>query len=113
MVGTVKSNQLEHDALAFDLDSFQRLLRMIINQPIAERISAPRPDEIRAARERVGLTPDSAGALVSASKQPRRTWEKWEKEIGTDKHREMPQASWELFLLLTDQHPSLKLAEIG
>lgn len=84
---------------------------MTISRPISERVSVPRPDEVRAARESAGLTPDSAGALVSSSKQPRRTWEKWEKEIGTDNHREMPQATWELFLLLTDQHPTLTLTE--
>ena len=84
---------------------------MTINRPIAERVSVPSPAEVKAARERAGLTPQAAGALISSAEQPRRTWEKWEKEKGTVNHREMPQATWELFLLLTDQHPSLSLTE--
>lgn len=84
---------------------------MTINRPIAERVSVPSPAEVKAARERAGLTPHAAGALISSAEQPRRTWEKWEKERGTVNHREMPQATWELFLLLTDQHPTLTLTE--
>lgn len=82
---------------------------MVLNGVITERVNQPSPDEVRAAREAAGLTADAAGALVSSAKQPRRTWEKWEKPVGTDNHREIPLAAWELFLLVTDQHPALRL----
>ncbi|MGP8437828.1 hypothetical protein ACT2FY_39055 [Paraburkholderia fungorum] len=83
---------------------------MSISRPIAERVSLPSPDEIRAAREKAGLTQEAAGALVSSSKQPRRTWDKWE-TTNEANAREMPLPTWELFLLLTNQHPILGLIE--
>lgn len=79
--------------------------------PIKERVHEPTPEEVRTARENAGLSPDGAGALVSAAALPRRTWEKWEKPEGTVNFRNMPIATWELFLLLTDQHPTLKLTK--
>ncbi len=84
---------------------------MTFTGSITDRIEEPTPEEVRAARERAGLNQESAGALVSAAGQPRRTWEKWEKPVDFDNHRAMPLATWELFLLLTDQHPSLKLTK--
>lgn len=83
---------------------------MSISRPIAERVSEPSPEEVRAARECAGLTQEAAGALVSSSDQPRRTWDKWETTNETNK-RKMPLPTWELFLLLTGQHPSLGVVE--
>ncbi|KAA0178801.1 hypothetical protein FX016_22985 [Cupriavidus gilardii] len=82
---------------------------MVLTGSITDRVSEPSPEEVRAARERAGLDVESAGALVSSSAAPRRTWEKWEKPIGTANHRAMPISAWELFLLATDQHPTLRL----
>lgn len=85
---------------------------MSFNRPIAERVTLPSPDEVRAARENAGLSQDAAGKLVSTSNQPRRTWDKWESSNQTNA-REIPLPTWELFLLLTGQHPYMALIEKG
>lgn len=54
----------------------------------------PLPSEVRAARERAGLTQTQAGALVHTTC---RTWQQWEAEPGTKDHRAMHPAFWELF----------------
>lgn len=54
----------------------------------------PSPREIRAARDRAGLTQTQAGALVHTTC---RTWQQWEAEPGTKDHRAMHPAFWELF----------------
>lgn len=54
----------------------------------------PSPREIRAARDRAGLTQTEAGALVHTTC---RTWQQWEAEPGTKNHRAMHPAFWELF----------------
>jgi DNA-binding XRE family transcriptional regulator len=54
----------------------------------------PKPDEIRAAREKLGLTIEQAAELVCSSK---RTWQNWEADAKSAEHRRMPAAVWRLF----------------
>jgi DNA (cytosine-5)-methyltransferase 1 len=56
-------------------------------------MNPPTAAEIRAERDRVGLTQSEAAALVHVTL---RAWQGWESG-----QREMPVASWELFLLKT------------
>lgn len=61
--------------------------------------SAPAPETIRAAREAVGHTQTvAAGTIHSAL----RTWQDWEAGV-----RRMPPTAWELYRLMTGQHPEL------
>jgi hypothetical protein len=77
---------------------------------IVERVSQPTPDEVRQARERAGLNQTEAAELVSsADKAAYKTWSGYEQPVGTRNHRGMSLAPWELFLLATDQHPTMKL----
>lgn len=77
--------------------------------PIASRVSSPDPDEVRTARERAGLTQAQAAEMVSpAQKVPYKTWAAYELPIGNPNRRSIPLASWELFLLLTGQHATIR-----
>lgn len=79
-------------------------------QLITERIAQPSPDEIRAARERARLNQTQAAGLVSpATAAGYKTWSGYEQPVGTRNHRAIPLAAWELFLLLTKQHPSMHI----
>lgn len=79
-------------------------------QLITERVAQPTPDEIRAARERARLNQTQAAGLVSpATAAGYKTWSGYEQPVGTRNHRAIPLAAWELFLLLTNQHPSMYL----
>lgn len=62
-------------------------------------------DQVRAARVRAGLTQDQAAYLVHLSSGIR--WSEYERGI-----RNIDQARWELFLLLTEQHPRLRVVSI-
>jgi len=78
--------------------------------PITERIRQPSPDEVRAARDRAGLTQAQAAQLISPAQiKPYRSWQCYEVPEGQKGGRAIPLAVWELFLLLTEQHPSLTL----
>lgn len=78
--------------------------------PIAARIAQPTPEEVRAARIRADLTQAEAAQLVSpAEKTPYRSWQNYEVPVGQTGYRAIPLASWELFLLLTDQHQGFRL----
>jgi hypothetical protein len=79
--------------------------------PIGSRIARPSPHEIRAARKAAGLTQDQATALVSEAQGPSayRVWQSWETPVGQQNHRPIPLLAWEMFLLLTDQHPTIRL----
>lgn len=77
---------------------------------ISERLPQPTPKDIRRARNQAGLTQTQAAQLVStAQTQPYRTWQSYEVEAGKPGHRAVPMAAWELFLLLTEQHPTHRL----
>jgi len=75
---------------------------------ITDRIAPPTPEQVKCARLRAGLSQAQAAALVSSARSaPRRSWGGYEKNDGVNK-RAIPLATWELFLLLTDQHPMIK-----
>lgn len=79
-------------------------------QLITERITQPSPEEVREARERAGLTQTQAAGLVSpATAAGYKTWSGYEQPVGTRNHRAISLAAWELFLLLTHQHPTMHL----
>lgn len=81
--------------------------------PISERVSQPTPEEIRTARLAARLTQSQAAMLVASSQSIKayRTWQHYEVKEGLPEHRKIPLATWELFLLLTDQHPHWTLVE--
>lgn len=79
-------------------------------RPICERLAPPTPAEVRRARKLANLSQADAARLVSTAQgQPYRTWQGYEVEAGQRGHRAIPLATWELFLLLTDQHPQHQL----
>jgi hypothetical protein len=74
------------------------------------RLAPPTPAAIRTARLGAGLSQEGAARLIStAVTSPYRTWQSYEAAADTPAHRAMPRPSWELFLLLTDQHPTFRL----
>ncbi len=81
-------------------------------KPISERVQQPTPQEIRSARKAAGLTQVQAAALVSPAqgKSSYRAWQIYEVDAGKPDHRTIPLPTWELFLLLTHQHPTLKVS---
>lgn len=82
-------------------------------KPIVERVTQPTPQEIRSARKVAKLTQAQAAALVSPAqgKSSYRAWQVYEVEVGLSDHRAIPLATWELFLLLTKQHPTMNLTQ--
>jgi hypothetical protein len=75
-------------------------------------LPAPSPEEIRAARKHAGLTQTAAGQLVTnAGAKAYRTWQRYEAPLGHPEHRPIPIGLWELFLLLTDQHPTHRMVK--
>lgn len=86
-------------------------MALLTHEPILTRITQPTPDEIRAARRRANMSQTEAGLLVcSAATKPYRTWQGYETAVSNkNAHRAIPLATWELFLLLTGQHPSLQV----
>jgi hypothetical protein len=78
--------------------------------PLLQRISQPTPAQVRQARESAGLTQAQAAQLVSPSEvRPYRTWQNYETPADRSGHRPIPLALWELFLLMTQQHPTMQL----
>lgn len=77
---------------------------------ISNRVTQPSPDEVRIARELAGLTQTEAAGLVSAANRAAyKTWSGYEQPLGNRNHRSIPLAAWELFLLLTNQHPDYEV----
>lgn len=78
---------------------------------IGNRIEQPTPEEIKAARKHAGLTQAQAAQLISpaTSRGSYRTWQAYEVAAGKDGHNAIPLVVWEMFLLLTGQHPTMKL----
>ena len=90
------------------MHSIEEMLSTIGLSSIAERVAVPGPDEIRLAREKAGLTQTQAALLVStAGAKPHRTWQNYEAPRESRDHRPIRLATWELFLLMTNQHPAL------
>ena len=82
------------------------------NKPITDRITQPSPQEVQAARIKAGLTQEQAAVLISTAQlKPYKTWQPYEVPAGQNGCRAIPLAAWELFLLLTDQHPIFVLGE--
>lgn len=66
-----------------------------MNHPSVRRL-APTPAQIRAAREKAGLSVAEAAALIFCSA---RTWHQWETPVGSPGHRRMNPAFFEYFKL--------------
>jgi hypothetical protein len=78
--------------------------------PLLARLVQPSPESVRQAREVAGLTQAGAAQLVTtAAQRPHRTWQGYEVPVGRRGHRAIPLATWELFLLLTEQHPTMRI----
>jgi hypothetical protein len=87
---------------------------MLAAATLLERIAQPMPEEVRAARKKAGLTQAEAAQLVSpAQGTPYRSWQSYEVATGKPGARVIPLAAWELFLLLTDQHPTHQMVLRG
>jgi hypothetical protein len=70
----------------------------------------PTPKEVRAARKAAGLTQTGAAQVIGqAGAKGYRTWQRFEYAADNKDHRAINPKLWELFLLLTDQHPTLRL----
>lgn len=63
----------------------------------AKSLAPPTPEQIRALRERAGLTRVQAAELVHVSPY---TWRNWEQDVASSEHRTMPLTAWALFKLL-------------
>ncbi len=61
----------------------------------------PTPENVLQARKTLGMTQTEAGAVLGSHNS---VWRKY--ELGT---RQMSAQLWELFLLKTNQHPTLRL----
>lgn len=62
----------------------------------------PTPAEVRAAREKAGLTQTDAAAVIYGTL---RAWQNWENETDPAEQRRMHPAIFELFLAKTGQMP--------
>lgn len=82
--------------------------RKVIRVDISHRIDQPEPEVVRATREKVGLSQAQCIALVSPAGRYQ-TWLEYELPVEHKQHRPIPLPIWELFLLLTDQHPVWEL----
>lgn len=77
-------------------------LARVDNHPrrgLTDKSRVPTPAEVRAARDRAGLSQADAAARVLGSK---RSWEKWESEDSAENRRMHP-GLFKLFLIMTNQ----------
>jgi hypothetical protein len=65
-------------------------------------------EQVKKARLAAGLSARGAGELVGVSGL---TWQRWEGQ--SSRQTEIPYAAWQLFLMLTSQHPEYKLTRIA
>jgi DNA-binding transcriptional regulator YiaG len=65
------------------------------------KIKKPTPAQILEARQFAQLTQPQAAELVHARNY--NTWANWEADRKDPRHRSMPLAAWELFLIKTHQ----------
>lgn len=78
---------------------------------LPSKLPQPTPEQVRAARNAAGLTQTEAAQLVGpAGEKGYRTWQRFEFPPGNKDHRAIHPGLWELFLLLTDQHPGFRLS---
>ena len=74
------------------------------------KLNQPTPEDVRSARKRAGLSQTDASQLVTdAGAKAYRTWQRYEAPVDSTEHRAVPIGLWELFLLLTDQHPTHRM----
>ena len=60
--------------------------------------------------KKAGLSQTEASQLVTdAGIKGYRTWQRYEAPLGSTDNRAIPIGLWELFLLLTDQHPTHRM----
>lgn len=86
------------------------LLDLGLQEKIAIRIPLPDHLEVKAARLRAGLNQTQAAALVSDREDSSyKTWAAYESEPSKTNARAIGRATWELFLMLTGQHPHLRV----
>jgi hypothetical protein len=77
---------------------------------IQDRVARPTAEQVREARRNAGLSQaQAAQAVLRAKSQPYRIWQGYEAPEGSSEHRDIPLAAWELFLLVTAQHPEFML----
>ena len=70
----------------------------------------PSPEEVREVRKRLNLTQREAAQVTSVTEgKSYRSWQNFETPAGMKNHRQIPRGTWELFLLLTNQHPHYSL----
>lgn len=65
-------------------------------------VPPPTTDDVKRSRKAAGLTQHQANMLLGHSSE--RTWRNWEHGVSRPSV-----AAWTLWLLLTDQHPALRL----
>lgn len=83
---------------------------VVKNDPsITNRIKQPTPDDVRFTRESIGLTATEAGRMVSSAANAYSIWSSYETK-GQRRSRQIPLATWELFLLLNNRHPIYRMA---
>lgn len=68
----------------------------------------PSPANVRAARLAAGQTQAEAAALVGLGGGIR--WAEYERDSESQSSRRIDPARWQLYLLMTDQHPDYRLA---
>lgn len=81
----------------------------IISSKFEERLPIPTPADIKKARLNAGLTQTQA-AEMTTNYGRYHTWRSYEIDKNEKGHCEINLAVWELFLLLTRQHPTMHLA---
>lgn len=69
----------------------------------------PTTAEVRAARQAAGHTQAQAAAAVGLSGPIR--WAEYERDQDSPTSRRIDPARWQLYLLLTDQHPEFRMAK--
>ncbi len=69
----------------------------------------PTPRQVLAARQAAGHTQAQAAALVGLSGGIR--WAEYERDQDTASSRRIDPTRWQLYLLMTDQHPEYRLAK--
>lgn len=80
----------------------------IIVSAITERVQRPAPDEIRMLRTKCGLTQEQAAMMLKESGHYQ-AWCSHEAREDLMRHHKISLAEWELFLLLTGEHPLYRL----
>ncbi len=77
----------------------------------------PSPEDVRSVRKKLKLSQRGAAQVASRvlldDETSYRSWQNYETAKGKPGHRQIPRSTWELFLLLTNQHPYYCLVSRG